>query len=182
MLHENVSPSVPRSNERAPAPSRASATGGPDTWFTLFCPEKHLQGGALAHNPPYRGLPGSGGGVYNERGRPVMYQRILVATDGSDDALRAVTTAAEIAAKYGAASLVALHVYELPPVQSAMLGGGMINGVESLDPALFEEWMEELNRSVRAKTETALKAASLPLASFTYRQEIGHPANTIARV
>ena len=107
-----------------------------------------------------------------------MYQRILVASDGSAGGLKAVAASADLATKYGAA-LIVLHTYELPALESGMLGGGMVNGVECLDPRMMDDWMDALNQAVQKKTEAALHPLGV---SFTYRQEIGHPASTIVQV
>ena len=107
-----------------------------------------------------------------------MYHRILVASDASEGGLKAVSAAADLCLKYSA-GLVALHVYEMPAIQNAMINGGMINGVECLDPKMLDDWMNELNESVRKKTEAVLVAAGVRCVN---RQEIGQPANTIVRI
>jgi nucleotide-binding universal stress UspA family protein len=108
-----------------------------------------------------------------------MYHRILVATDASPGSLKAVTAAAELAVKLGAA-LVALHIYEASAVDSALLGGGMINGVECLNPKMLDTELEVVNHQVREKTEVVLNAVGAP---YTYRQEIGlSAANVIVKV
>ena len=107
-----------------------------------------------------------------------MYKRILVASDASEGGLQAVAAAADLCLKYSA-TLIALHVYEMPAIQSEMIGGGMINGIEALDPRMLDDWMNELNETVRKKTEAVLTAAGVRCIN---RQEIGRPANTIVRI
>lgn len=60
---------------------------------------------------PRRGRVGDGGGA--DRGR-VVFNRILVATDGSVPSRRAALTAAELARSLGA-SLTLLAAYQVPP-------------------------------------------------------------------
>ncbi|MCC6728614.1 MAG: universal stress protein [Chthonomonadales bacterium] len=103
-----------------------------------------------------------------------MYSKILLASDGSETALRAAATAAELARRFDA-SLTVLHVFAIPltPVSLAATPGAEV------DPLLLERMAGEVQDAVARRTGRVLEEAGVPYAT---RQEIGHPAETIVRV
>lgn len=103
-----------------------------------------------------------------------MYSKILLASDGSETALRAAATAAELARRFDA-SLTVLHVFAIPltPVSFAGTPGAEV------DPLLLERMAGEVQDAVARRTGRVLEDAGVPYAT---RQEIGHPAETIVRV
>jgi nucleotide-binding universal stress UspA family protein len=97
-----------------------------------------------------------------------MFTKILVATDGSDDAIRAAEFAAELAERFGA-SVTLLNVYA--PIMYA--GGG---------PTLYEiepSTIAEIQDGVIERTATPFKLRKV---SYDTRTEIGHPSATIIAV
>ena len=108
-----------------------------------------------------------------------MFTKILIASDGSEGAHRAAQAGAEIARRFNAPVTV-LHVFSPPPVL-ASYGAGipaeMVSG--AVDPALIEQWAQSAGQAVAERTEDALRDAGV---SYTFRQEIGHPADRIVRV
>ena len=107
-----------------------------------------------------------------------MYKNILVAFDGSDGSVTATKAASELAGLTGA-GLVVLFAYEQPAFYGAMLGGGAINGVESIDPRLFDDYRAAREATVRGILDASLTGVNT---RYKYRVEVGPPAATVARV
>ncbi len=107
-----------------------------------------------------------------------MFQKLLVATDGSEGAFNAVHTAVKIADKYRS-HLVILYVYEMPMMAPMMGGGSLGGGIEYIDPNLMDEW--EKTAQSRVKSSVKLVVGDRPV-SYVFRTETGHAAETIARV
>jgi nucleotide-binding universal stress UspA family protein len=103
-----------------------------------------------------------------------MFKKILLASDGSDGALKAAKAAAELANKFGA-SLTVLHVYSLPVSLTTYtgLGGSEICAEE------IARCTNDVQEAVEERTATPLNKANIP---FEFRHEIGHPAETIIQV
>jgi len=80
-----------------------------------------------------------------------------------------------------------------PALRGAVLGLGMIGRhharllqasprvafAGAVDPALIEQWAQSAGQAVAERTEDVLREAGV---SYTFRQEIGHPADRIVRV
>jgi len=103
-----------------------------------------------------------------------MFNNILLASDGSDYALRAAETTAELARSLGSAVTV-LHVFTLPVVQTAMPGLPSV----SLEPGAVNAYMEEVQDAVAKRTGKVFDSAGL---SYQILMEAGHPAEVIVRV
>jgi nucleotide-binding universal stress UspA family protein len=97
-----------------------------------------------------------------------MFSRILVATDGSDDAIRAAEFAAELAERFGA-SVTILTVYS-PIVYAA--GGPTAYEV---DPLVITE----IQDAVIDRTAVPFQLRNV---AFDRRTEVGNPAATIVGV
>ena len=103
-----------------------------------------------------------------------MFTKILLASDGSDYAVRAAQATAEIAKALGA-SVTVIHVFSMPVMQIAVPGSP---GVE-MDPASVSAYMDEVHDSVSRRTGKVLEEAGLQYDVLT---EVGHPAEVIVRV
>ncbi len=103
-----------------------------------------------------------------------MFTKILLASDGSDYAVRAAQAAAELAKGLGA-SVTALHVFSMPVMQMAVPGPP---GVE-IDPASVSAYMDEVHDSVSRRTGKVLEEAGVKYDVLT---EVGHPAEVIVRI
>ncbi|MBX7219395.1 MAG: universal stress protein [Blastocatellia bacterium] len=103
-----------------------------------------------------------------------MFNKILLASDGSDGALRATEVAAEIAQKFNS-ELTVLHVFVTPiPVPI----GFDTPGVE-FDQDLLTRYAEEVRTAVERRTNHILDDKQV---NYTQRQELGHPAATIVKI
>jgi nucleotide-binding universal stress UspA family protein len=103
-----------------------------------------------------------------------MFNNILLASDGSDNALRAAMAAGDLAKKYGSRVTV-VHVY-MPPTQFAPIIGA--EGV-TFDAAVLNEIMTTTQDSVSRRTGKILEETGV---KYEVRQEVGHPAESIIRV
>ena len=103
-----------------------------------------------------------------------MFKKVLLASDGSDFALRAAEAAAAIAKSMGA-SVTILHVFSAPLLQMAAPGApGM-----DVDPSAVSDYMEQIQDSVARRTGRVLEEAGLTYEVLT---EVGHPAEVITRI
>lgn len=103
-----------------------------------------------------------------------MFAKILLASDGSEYALRAAKAAAELAKALNA-SVTLLHVFTMPSVQMTVPGAP---GVD-VDPAAFSTYVEQVQDAVAKRTGKVLDEAGVP---YTTLLEAGHPAEVIVRI
>jgi nucleotide-binding universal stress UspA family protein len=103
-----------------------------------------------------------------------MIQRILLATDGSETAMKAARWAAELAKTYGA-KVTVLHVVHIP----AALAGSTILPGGAADVAVVTRLMEQAAEGVLTVTTPVLEQANV---EYDTRVEYGHTAETIVRV
>ncbi len=103
-----------------------------------------------------------------------MFTKILLASDGSDYALRAAEAAAELAKALGS-SVTVLHVISMPVMQMAVPGSPAVD----IDPGTVSAYMEEVEDSVARRTGKPLEAAGVTYQVLT---EVGHPAEAIVRI
>jgi len=94
-----------------------------------------------------------------------MYKNILVATDGSADAVRAAEAAAEIAASFGS-QVTLLAVYSVPVMLAP----------ETTFVELDQETMRETLDNVLRRTAAPLVQRNV---KFETRTEVGNPAAMI---
>lgn len=100
-----------------------------------------------------------------------MFSRILLASDGSDNALRAAMAAGDLAKKYGS-QITVVHVFT-PPTDLVAIAGAPIVTID------VGELMESTQNAVAKRTGKILDETG---AKYEIRQEIGHPAESILRV
>jgi nucleotide-binding universal stress UspA family protein len=105
-----------------------------------------------------------------------MFNKILLASDGSDGAQKAIEAAVEVCRKFEA-QLTVLHVFVPPALTAVTIGAG--EPLLSVDPALVEQWAQNSADAVAERASAVLQAASVP---FTFRREMGHAAEVIVRV
>lgn len=103
-----------------------------------------------------------------------MIRNILLATDGSENAVKAAQWAAELASTYGA-KVIVLHVVHVP----AALAGSTILPGGATDVAVVTRLMEQAAEGILTVTTPALEEKQV---SYETRIEYGHTAETIVRV
>jgi len=103
-----------------------------------------------------------------------MFTRVLMASDGSESALKAARASAEVATKF-AVPLTVIYVFSVPATV-ATFGGDQMGAV---DPQVVESWAEEMKRAVADRTSRVIEEAGVP---FTFRTEQGYPAEEIVSV
>ena len=103
-----------------------------------------------------------------------MFQKILLATDGSEGALHAAQTAAHIAGKY-AARVTLLYVVTPPMPAMPMLDLPGFN----IDPATVIQYAENAGNAVCRATGDVLDSSNV---KYDTRVELGHPAESIINV
>jgi nucleotide-binding universal stress UspA family protein len=103
-----------------------------------------------------------------------MFQKILLASDGSEFALRAAQATAELAKALGS-SVTILHVFAMPVMQMAVPGSP---GVD-IDPGTVSEYIEQVQDSVARRTGRVLEEAGV---AYETLNEVGHPAEAIVRI
>lgn len=103
-----------------------------------------------------------------------MFQRILLCTDGSDQALDAAKTAAELAQKFGS-KVTILNVMSPSVVAPAVVGGMEPMAYVEVNPNFIEEAQEAVER----RTGRILEEKNV---SYECRREIGHPVDRIVSV
>lgn len=104
----------------------------------------------------------------------MKFSKILLASDGSEYAIRAAEAAAELAKGLGA-EVAILHVVTMPLVQSSVPGTPTID----LDPGAVTAYIEQVRDAVALRTGHILDEAGVPYTTLT---EVGHPAEAIVRV
>jgi len=103
-----------------------------------------------------------------------MFSKLLLASDGSDYALRAAEAAAQLAKGLGT-SVTILHVFTMPVLQMSVPGSP---GVD-MDPGAVNAYIEQVQDSVARRTGRVLDEAGVPYEILT---EVGHPAEVIVRI
>jgi nucleotide-binding universal stress UspA family protein len=103
-----------------------------------------------------------------------VYTKILVATDGSENAAAALRAAAAIAQKFGS-RVEALSVFSVPVAVAPVVGAPGV----TFDAASLVAIAEEVQNSVASRTADTMQSLGLePIV----RSETGHPAETICRI
>lgn len=100
-----------------------------------------------------------------------MFTNILLASDGSEHALKAAQAAAEIAKKFDA-DLTLLCVFD-PPIQTSTIGP--VPQVP-IDPETMERYADEVLTAVERSTGKVLDEAGV---AYQSRCETGHPVDVI---
>jgi nucleotide-binding universal stress UspA family protein len=103
-----------------------------------------------------------------------MFSKILLASDGSDCALKAAHVAADLATKYGG-TVTVLNVFSIPTSFVPLAG---MPGFE-MDPAAVNHYADHVRDAVARRTGKVLEEHGVP---YETRQVIGHPAETIVNV
>ncbi len=103
-----------------------------------------------------------------------MFTHILMATDGSEHALKAAACAAEIAQKFGS-EVTLLCVFNPPLTQ-----GPQIGVVDTpVDPAVIARYGEEVQEAVERRTGQVFEQYGV---AYQARREVGHPADMIIAI
>jgi nucleotide-binding universal stress UspA family protein len=100
-----------------------------------------------------------------------MFQHILLASDGSDHALKAAEAAAQIAQKFNA-RVTLLNVFDPPVMVPPFLGGPE----PMIDVEIFTQTAEEVQIAVEKRTGEVLSKHGV---TFESRREVGHPVDHI---
>ncbi|HLK57323.1 MAG TPA: universal stress protein [Chthonomonadaceae bacterium] len=101
-----------------------------------------------------------------------MFQKILICADGSDQALNAVRTAAEIAQKFGSEIFV-VNVFSPSTVPVPFVGVPEAMVMAEADMA---EYARQVQTAVEKSVAEILTAANVPYQTI---REIGHPIDRI---
>jgi len=103
-----------------------------------------------------------------------MYSKILIATDGSDHAKHALTSAIESAVKWGAELIILTVVPPLSPqVYASEISGDRITRLE--------DELTEYHKNILSEASDTVKKNN-PTVSFSTRLEKGHPDSLIVEV
>jgi nucleotide-binding universal stress UspA family protein len=100
-----------------------------------------------------------------------MFNRILLASDGSDNALRAAMAAGDLAKKYGS-EVTVVNVFT-PPTDLVAIAGAPVVTVD------VGELMESTQNAVAKRTGKILDETGV---RYEIRYKIGHPADSIIRL
>jgi len=103
-----------------------------------------------------------------------MFTHILVASDGSEYALKAARVAAEMAKRFDA-QVTLLSVFDPPIGQMALVD----TDVTVLDPEVVAHYAEEVQDAVEKNTGRVLDESDV---RYTARRETGHPVDVIVGV
>lgn len=103
-----------------------------------------------------------------------MFKHLLVASDGSEHALRAASVAGEVALKFDA-EVTVLCVYDPPSSRAPLVGPH----TEMLDEDTLSRYAEEVLDTVEINTGNVLRDLGV---RFTVRKETGHPVEVIVGV
>lgn len=102
-----------------------------------------------------------------------MFKNILLASDGSDNALHAAKVAGELAKSFDA-QLTLLSVFSPPQVVTPIVAEP-----ELLDASALMRHADEVQAVVERRTTEALDSVG---AEYTARRETGHPVDVIVSV
>lgn len=106
-----------------------------------------------------------------------MFHRILLATDGSDSALRAAQAAGELAGKFNAEVLVIYVLLPVPVMEKiALETGDQFSGAGSVASI---QGLSQAGERILARTARVLDQAG---ARYSARLERGHPAKRVCEV
>ncbi|HZO89543.1 MAG TPA: universal stress protein [Chthonomonadaceae bacterium] len=103
-----------------------------------------------------------------------MFQHILIASDGSESALKAATCAAEIAKRFES-QVTLLTVFDPPLAAGPTLGLTEV----PIDPALIAQYGEQIQEAIERDTGKILEEQGV---GYLARREVGHPADRIISV
>ena len=103
-----------------------------------------------------------------------MFTHILIASDGSECALRAVRAGAEIAKRFEA-EVTLLSVFDPPVGQMALVDPDTV----ALDPAMIARYADEVQSAVEKSATQVLEEVGV---RYTARRETGHPVDQIVGV
>jgi nucleotide-binding universal stress UspA family protein len=103
-----------------------------------------------------------------------MFKHILIASDGSDHALKAAQVAGEIAKRFGSA-VTLLTVFSPPVTPMPLIGGSEA----TLDPAAIARYGEEIQEAVERRTGEVFEEMGV---AYQVRREVGYPADMIIGV
>ncbi|HHW06326.1 MAG TPA: universal stress protein [Clostridia bacterium] len=101
-----------------------------------------------------------------------MYQKILLATDGSTHALKAAEAARELAALIPGAEVTVLHVLTLTPELTTELQHELASDTVTFEEALAGKAQPVLDRTLAVLREKDIRVRT--------RFEVGHAAEKIA--
>lgn len=107
-----------------------------------------------------------------------MFSRILLASDGSDDANRAADAAASLAERFGA-QLHVLHIFPLMPHDPALTAVSPFKGADDTVRDVVAHWAVESEQTVERRVGQVLREHRIP---YTFHQENGDPAAVIVQV
>jgi len=105
-----------------------------------------------------------------------MLRKILLATDGSEGALRAAEAAGELARRFDAEVLV---IYVLPPVPALARVAAEAGEPDWAGSVAALRGFEQAGRDILARTAEVLERAGV---RYTAQLERGHPAERICEV
>lgn len=103
-----------------------------------------------------------------------MFSKILLASDGSEYAIKAAEAAAELAKALGA-SVTLLHVFTMPSLHMAVPGSPAVD----VDPGALSSYVEQVQDAVAKRTGRILEEAGV---AYDTLLEAGHPAEVIVRI
>lgn len=104
-----------------------------------------------------------------------MFERILVATDGSDHARHAVEIAADLAEKYGA-ELTILTVYKTVRIQEST--HSLVRTSKAMEPQHSDDELKEMAESILEDAKAVAEQHKIPRIDAYVKR--GQPARTIA--
>ncbi len=103
-----------------------------------------------------------------------MYTKILLASDGSEGALKAAEAAA-FQARQSEASLTVLYVISIPAQFTPLAG---MPGV-TIGPEVFQQYSDLVKDEATRRTEQVLEKTSV---AYTMRYELGNVAEVVMRL
>jgi nucleotide-binding universal stress UspA family protein len=101
-------------------------------------------------------------------------RRILVGVDGSDESLRAVAWAAELARSVDGAEVIAASVYGLEPAVAAY-------GAAYVTSDFWEQWRADIKRKLEGEWTKPLREAEVPLTTYVEEGEAAEALLRLAR-
>ena len=103
-----------------------------------------------------------------------MFTKILVGTDGSENALKAARTAAELAKRFQA------HIILTTIFNPAVISQTAVRAPEApVDTALLARYIEEAQQAVEHSTARIFDEQQV---RYRCRREVGHPVDMIATI